>query len=344
MNGLDNLKPKSFWERPEGTTGMVFGVGIVAGAGYLLYKALPYIVNILENTLYAGLLFVGIGALLYVLLDSKFRNLIWYVYKSIMRGLTGIFVNIDPIGVLESYIDSLKDNIQKMDRQIGALRGQMRKLKDLMTQNEQTMNASLSLANQAREKGKQAQMILKTRKAGRMQESNMKLGDLYRRMEILYRVLTKMYENSEILLEDIQDQVQVKKIEREAIRNSHSAMRSALNIISGDKDKRQMFDQAMEAIADDVSRKVGEMERFMELSANFMDSIDLQNGVYEEKGLEMLEKWEKEGVSFLLGDQKQHLIDQGNSGRYLDLEAPTQHPVRRPNSPNDNQYNKLFEF
>ncbi len=90
----------------------------------------------------------------------------------------------------------------------------MRKLKDLMTQNEQTMSASLALANKARETGKQAQMILKTRKAGRMQESNMKLSDLYRKMEILYRVLTKMYENSEILLEDIQDQVQVKKIER----------------------------------------------------------------------------------------------------------------------------------
>ncbi len=343
MNNLDSLKPKSFWEKPEGTTGMLFGTGLVLGGGYLLYKALPYLITLLENTLYAAGLFIGVGALLYVLLDPKFRTLIWYIYKSIMRSVTGMFVQIDPIGILESYIDSLKDNLHKMDKQIGALRGQMRKLKDLMTQNEQTMSASLALANKARETGKQAQMILKTRKAGRMQESNMKLSDLYRKMEILYRVLTKMYENSEILLEDIQDQVQVKKIEREAIRNSHSAMRSALNIISGDKDKRQMFDQAMEAIADDVSRKVGEMERFMELSANFMDSIDLQNGVYEEKGLEMLDKWEKEGVSFLLGDQKQQLIDQGNSGRYfIDIEAPLP-PVRR-NSHGDNQYSKLFDF
>jgi hypothetical protein len=136
--------------------------------------------------------------------------------------------------------------------------------------------------------------------------------------------------------------VQVKKIEREAIRNSHSAMRSALNIISGDKDKRMMFDQAMEAIADDVSRKVGEMERFMELSANFMHSIDLQNGVYEERGLEMLEKWEKEGISFLLGDQKQLLIDQGNNPRStLDLNAPL--PVG-DRSQTNNQYNKLFDF
>lgn len=346
MNSLDNFKPKSFWERPEGTTGMLFGVLIAGGAGYLLYKLLPYIINILENTLHAVLLFVAVGVVLYVLLDPKFRNLVWFMYKSIMRFVTGMFVQIDPIGILKTYIESLQDNLTKMDKQIGSLRGQMRKLKDIINLNEKTMNDSLAMASQAREKGKQAQMVLKSRKAGRLQESNMKLGDLYKKMEILYRVLSKMYENSEILLEDIKDQVEVKKMERDAIRASHSAMRSALNIISGDKDKRMMFDQAMESIADDVSRKVGEMERFMELSANFMDSIDLQNGVYEEKGVEMLEKWEKEGISFLLGDQKDLLIEQGNNSRTnIDLDAPT--PSHRlgnnNNNNNNNQYTKLFD-
>ena len=42
----------------------------------------------------------------------------------------------------------------------------------------------------------------------------------------------------------------------------------------------------------DVNQKVGEMERFMEMSENFMQSVDLQNGVFEEEGLKMLEKWE----------------------------------------------------
>ena len=65
-----------------------------------------------------------------------------------------------------------------------------------------------------------------------------------------------------------------------------------------------MFDEALEAVADDVSQKVGEMERFMEVSSSFMDSIDLQNGVFEQEGLEMLEKWEKESFSKLLGEEK----------------------------------------
>ena len=62
-----------------------------------------------------------------------------------------------------------------------------------------------------------------------------------------------------------------------------------------------MFDQAMEVIADDVANKVGEMEQFMELSANFMESVDLQNGIFEEEGLKMLEEIRKEKHPSSLG-------------------------------------------
>jgi predicted nucleic acid-binding Zn-ribbon protein len=186
-------------------------------------------------------------------------------------------------------------------------------------------------------------MILKSRKAGRLRESNIKYEDLYRKMEVLYRVLSKMYENSQILMEDIKDQVDVKEQERKAIHASHSAMRSAMSVISGDKDKRALFDQALEAITDDVSQKVGEMERFMEVSENFMQSIDLQNGVFEEEGLRMLEQWEKEGASLLLGPAKETLINEANDdSNVLDLKTPVKESVR--SGAHKNQYDNFFEF
>ena len=229
-----------------------------------------------------------------------------------------------------------------MNKQISQLRGQMHKLNEIIHNNKKQIESNLSLASKAKAKNKQAQMILKSRKAGRLKESNIRLEDLYRKMEVLYRVLSKMYENSEVLMEDIKDQVEVKEQERKAIRASHSAMKSAMTIISGDKDKREMFDRALEAVADDVSQKVGEMERFMEMSANFMDSVDLQNGVFEEEGLRMLEKWEKEGVSLLLGEEKSNLLEQANSdNEILDLNAPIKKAVRQEN--HSNQYDSFFE-
>ncbi len=339
MSNLNNkITPKGFWERPEGATGGLFALAIFGGLGYLFFKYLDTLVYLAQNTLYLILMLLAIGAILYVIFDPKFRNLIWFVYKSIMRWLTGLFVKIDPIGILESYIDSLRSNLKKMDNQVQSLKAQLRKLKDIIDQNNKTVEDSLAIANHAKDKGKQNIVILKTRKAGRLHESNMKLTDLYKKMEILHRILVKMYETSEILLEDVIDQVEVKKMEREAIRTSHSAMRSALNIISGNNDKRIMFDQAMEAIADDVSRKVGEMEHFMDVTASFIESVDLQNGIYEEKGLEMLEKWEQEGISWLLGEQKQALIS-GNTALDINLN-PTMQKANRAG----NQYNDLFNF
>lgn len=333
------LKPKNFWSKPEGKTGMLFLGALGVGALYFLYKILPYLISIVQNTLYLGVLLAVLGVVLYMAFDPKVRTLISYMYKSIMRWITGIFVEIDPIAILKNYVDDLKNNLKKMDGQIANLKGQMVKLKNMITENNQTISDNLKMASHAKENDKKAIMILKSRKAGRLQESNLKLDGLYKKMEILYRVLTKMYENSQILIEDVEDQVVVKEQERKAIRASHSAMKSAMNIISGNTDKKMMFDMAMEHITEDVSMKIGEMERFMEVSGNFMDSVDLQNGIFEEEGLELLEKWEKEGVSLILGDEKDLLLHKANNSQdEIDLDAPI---ATKPKG-QSNQYSDLF--
>ncbi|MCB9288545.1 MAG: hypothetical protein H6560_14655 [Lewinellaceae bacterium] len=336
------FKPKSFWKRPEGVTGAIFLGALAVGGGFLILSNLAWIIGMIQNTIVLAVLLIVLAAIVYMVLDPRMRNLVWYGYKSVMRWVTGLFVQLDPIGILKSYVEDLKDNLRKMNKQISILRGQMHKLQEIIFNNKKQIESNLQLASKAKASNKQAIMILKSRKAGRLRESNMRLEDLYKKMEVLYRVLTKMYENSQILMEDIKDQVEVKEQERKAIHASHSAMRSAMSIMSGDPDRRAMFDSAMEAIADDVANKVGEMERFMEMSSNFMDSIDLQNGIFEEEGMKMLEKWEKEGVSLILGEEKQNLLLKANDDdEVLDLDQPVKEPVREAG--HRNQYDSFFE-
>ncbi|RMD96814.1 MAG: hypothetical protein D6816_18400, partial [Bacteroidetes bacterium] len=317
---------KSFWKRPEGITGAIFLIALVVGGGYLLYTFMPVLIGLAANTLYLALMLMALAAIVYVIVDPKMRNLIWYMYKSAMRWLTGLFVQIDPIGILKSYVEDLENNLAKMSKQIGNLKGQMRKLETLIKKNKEEIDNNLKLASVAKKQNNESQVVLATRKAARMQDSNEKYQELFNKMQVLYRILDKMYKNAEILLEDTRDQVKMKEQERKIIRTSHSAMKSAMSVISGDPDKRAMFDMALENIADDVANKIGEMERFMEVSASLMDTIDLQQGVFQEEGLKMLEKWEKESTLMLLQPASQ------TSSDTLDLSSFDSKPEKQERS------------
>jgi hypothetical protein len=299
-----SIKSKTFWEKPEGKTGAFFLIALLGGLAYVLFKFSAQILLMLQNTLGIVALLAILGVIIYMVLDPKWRTLVSYFYKSVMRWITGIFVTIDPIGILKNYISDLENNLNKMGGQLDNLRGQMRKLLTIVEDNNKEIKTNLIIAKKAKEQNNENAMLLASRKAARLEESNEKYSALHSKMSVLYRILSKMYSNSEILIEDTKDQVKVKEQERKAIRASHSAMRSAMSIIKGDADKRAIFDQAMEHIADDVANKVGEMERFMEISSDFMSSIDLQNGVFEEQGLKMLEEYEKKSTLLLLGGKE----------------------------------------
>jgi phage shock protein A len=329
------MQQKSFWQRPEGVTGAIFLAAMAIGGIFLFASMLPALVELAENTLYLSGMMAALAAVVYVVLDPKARNLVWYAYKSVMRWITGIFVKIDPISILKSYIEELEETLRSMSRQIGSLRGQMRQLKSTMDGNSAEVQKNMAMAEQAKRKGDDKNMTLAARKAGRLQEVNEKYGALYNKMEVLYRILTKMYENSEIMLEDTRDQVTLKQQEYEAIKSSHSAIQSAMSILKGDPDQKAMFDQALEALANDVSAKVGEMERFMDTSRQLMDSIDLQNGVFEEDGLRLLEQWENK--SPLLANAPKNTAAPSKN-ETLDLNTPPKELLR-----DDNDYAKLFE-
>ena len=340
----NSYKQKSFWKKPEGVVGIIFLLAMALGVGFLISSAIGPLITFAGTTLGKGVLFGTLGVLVFMGLDSKTRTLVSYMYKSAMRAITGLFIQIDPIGILKNYIDDLRKNLKKMRKQMHQLRGQMHKLGEMIHTNKKDINSNIALARTARDQQNEQVLILKSRKAGRLKESNIKLEDLYKKMDVLYKVLNKMYKNSEILVEDIDDQVKIKEQEYKAIKASNSAMKSAMNIIKGDKDKRAMFDQALEAVADDVSGKVGEMEQFMEMSQEFMESIDLQNGIFEEKGLEMLEKWEKKSTSLLLGDatKSQILLDGDTDDDILDLTEPikTKEKIELGRT---NQYDGFFD-
>jgi hypothetical protein len=159
------------------------------------------------------------------------------------------------------------------------------------------------------------------------------------KMEGLYRVLCKTEEAASFLILDIQEEVEVKEKERKVILAGHSAIRSAMKIIRPEDDKKAMFDMTLEYLAEDVAGKIGDIEHFMDISQSFLNSVDLQNGIFEEEGWEILENWEKKD-SALLGKEKQVLLEQA---RDPNQELDFNNPINKEKIPRDNQFNSLLK-
>ncbi len=330
---------KSFWQKPEGIVGGLFLLGSLGLATFFIIKFFTVLAGALVTPIGMAVGLITVGLIVFMALDSRTRSVVGYMYQSLMRWITGIFVKIDPMSILNGYVDDLKYNLKKMNIQIGKLRKEKHKLMEMIFNNSEEIKSNMNIATKAKVDNNEKQLILKTRKAGRLKESNVKLETLLKKMEVMQRVLTKMSDNSYILIEDIEDQVKIKSQEQKAILASHSAMKSAMNIIKGDKDKKAMFDQAMEVITDDVSLKVGEMENFMDMSEDFMNSIDIQNGIFEEKGMKMLEEWEAKSDSLILGAAKQDILNDVEKEDILELDS---HIEKVKEQSDNNEYDDFF--
>jgi len=311
-NAPNSYKPKTFWERPEGVTGQIVGVSLIAGAGYVLYKVLPAIITLLENTLYAGALAVGVIAMLYVVTDRRFWRLGSYLYQSVMRKITQVFVEIDPIGIMHTYVSELEKKLVHMNGRIARLSGMIRACQEEIRKNEGIKNASLMMAKEARKAGKALVVAEESRQAGRMQEANVTYQDLLSKMQLLYNVLVKYQEISNFLIKDIKREIDVKTRRKQMADAAWSAIKSARSIINGDPDARAMFDMANEYLAADYAMKIGEIEDFVRMSDTFVSTVDLQNGVYEANAMKMIEEWERRGDSILLGADGKRLMIEGS--------------------------------
>jgi len=305
---MPEMKPKSFFNRPEGTTGMiVLCAGGLVGA-ILLYNFLPAIIILLQNTIHAAILGGIILGVVALIMNAKFRTTVSYMFKSAMRKFTGWFITIDPIGILKNYIDSMDEKIQKVQDNITNLKGQIGKLKRTIETKQSSKEKELNFASHAKKKNDAMQATLHARNAGRADESIKRMQKIYEKMEMLYRILTNMSKKIKFLREDTANEVENRETEYNAIKSAHAAMSLAKRLIAGGSTEKDLFEQTMQYIADDIGFKMGEMDEFMELSDDFMNNVDLQEGVFDEKGMALLEAWEN-GDSSLLGEDKGKILN-----------------------------------
>lgn len=314
----------SFWKRPEGKTGAIVVAGTAVGGGIVLYKMLPYIIVLMQNTIYAVLLAFGALIVTSPIWSTRVRLLVSYMFQSLMRMLTGWFVEIDPIGIMRSYMQGrMKDQIE-LKKQIGVVEGVTHNLREIISQNDKEAAVELKIAGQANKMGKRAALVVSSRQAGRLKESNETYANLLKMSEVHLRQLYKWDEISTITIQDLDNTIREQERKRKMIRASYQAMNAAKRIIKGNEET-DLFAQAVESITNDFDTKFGAIEQFRKESEALFERFDLVNGGFEEDALKELEAMEKRTDQLLLAPPEQRTLplDASSEDRRVPVPAST---------------------
>lgn len=324
LGGKDNPN-KSFWSKPEGFTSMLF-LGALAATGlYYFNKIVTFLIEVTANTLYLAALLGVLGLVIFLVTSPDVRTAVFFLFKTFMRKITGIVIQLDPIAIMKIYIQDLKDKREKMSAQIDLLAGQLVKLNKKIMDNNVLIKAKFAEANKANsmsdKPGMREAASLATIEAAGLQEMNEKLLPLQRNMKTVLEFMEKVQSSADYIIKETEIKVKLKETEYQIVKSSSNALKTAISIFKGDPDKKFYFDESMEYIQDDMSKKLGEMKRAMDLSMDFINGVDIQNGILTDKGKALLDAYNQ-------GDFK-----------LINIENPTPSGIK----PKDSSYKNLLE-
>lgn len=308
---MNELKGKSPWEKPGGTLAKVTLVAMIAGAGYALYKFLPDLIALTQNLLTLTAL-VGVLALIFFLImNDTSRNFFKNLYFVIMRKLTGLIVEIDPIAIVKGKIKDMKNRLVKIEEGITKMRGIHVKNEKALEANKRDLEESLKKLQILQKQNKMEESGLLQRHISQLDESVKKRTLNFEKSKQMIDILTKVKKSAEIKVKYTEEEIKLKEEDYELMKANHKALSSIKSLINPQTD--DAFDMAMEKMDTDITLYIGEMDEFLE--SGVIDDINLDNALSSVKSQAILDKYNKGGFDAILGEHKEALKLDNNLGK-----------------------------
>jgi len=277
---------KSYWNRPAGKFGILMGIGILCIAGYFI---IPILTTIVWNTINFGIALVCLALFLYAVTNRKLRLSLFYFYEILMKKLVGLVIELDPFIIAEDYLSDMVDQREKLYKQSSEVDGQKEKINLKIKEKKDEINKLMTKAQVAKDKNMLPELGNATRQIGRLNEYIAQLTPIFENLSRIGEYLTKIHKNSAYLIEDAKNELELKKDLYKSVTSGNQALSSALKIFKGDPEKKLLVEQSMEFLKEDIAGKLANMKKAISYSADFMQSIDLDNATYEKEGLRLLE-------------------------------------------------------
>ena len=307
MNSLPSFNSESSelpkWQQPEKMAGRVVLLGLAGTAVYYWGVILPFLVDMVFDTVKLG---IGLGSLFMLFLLATNKRIhagLWYAGQRILRTMAGIFVNTDPIGIMEDYIRNTEKEARKMDAEVTNIEGAHELVKRKLAANTTQMQEYLSLASAATRQGEKDMAESYASRAAQIQDYNQRLMPMATTTANVTVVMRQILKAALRQIDGSKFKVGLLKDEYALVKRTSSGMRAAMNILRGDPDKKYFFDLATDRVAQDMAQQLGQIKQAMRYSQEFVKEMDIQNGVMSEKGQRLLDKYQKGDFNAVLDEK-----------------------------------------
>ena len=294
----DFLTKESF-QKKTNITKWIFWLGLGALAFFFWGSIVPFVLMTITNTIYTIIAGVILAVLIYtIFIDKQASTWAWYIYNAFFIWLTKITVETRPVEIMKSYVKFMRKKYDEIVEGIEMLAGKMGELKKQIDKNEEKIEENTKLGLAAAKQGKSP--VLYTNEAARLQKSNQRLIPVLQRMQRIKDYCMKMEEATDFMIRDTENEMNAQIAEYKAVKASYSVMKATQAILKGDKNKKNIFDDAVKFVDEDMGRRIGEIDHFMTMSKSIFDKMDIEKQVLEDDGLKMIEDLMKKDPAMLM--------------------------------------------
>lgn len=269
---------RGYFSGPEGkvnaTTWGALGLGM-AVVIYLMGGSVgDYMVSAADNMLHLAI--IG-GILLFIiaaLVDPKKRA--WYLFRSLVRWMTSMFIELDPIGIRKSYCERVQAKYEKFTEAVATLRGQLIIAQRKALQNSQELTQQTQLFHAAASRGDQRQEVLISKDIKRKEALKSQYDNSIASLTKIQKVVVRYQEICADTVTDLQADIKFRQ-EQQALTQSTRSITGGIKAILQGLPEKDMYDEAGDVLDNQYDQTIGEFDNVLDMTKGILTNADLSD-------------------------------------------------------------------
>lgn len=263
-------------------------IGATVWGGIKLFNAFaPDLIWFLENVW--RIVIFGTPLLFAALYIISNPFMIWSMYKGLSAKLTSFIIKMDPLSVMDRYVEFLQEKLENLNKTIVVLTGKQIKINRALDDLQKQVEHNKRLGLTALQQGKNEDASLYGVKMQSLQESIQVLHPIALQIDNSVSFLTSLSANWGRSIEQLAFQIDVKKKQFETVKETMGGLKNAEEFINGGTEAGKVYGESLKALEESVTQKMGYIQEFDRKSAPILKKIELEKSAANLEGLQQLQ-------------------------------------------------------